>query len=86
MTEWISVDDRLPDIGETCLLYITWPEGTMFNCRADPLQRTNITLGGRLYNGNFTTLEDQFDYKELKHVSHWMPLPDKPNKYLQDEK
>ena len=76
--KWISVKEKLPAIGETCLLHITYPEGTMFNCRADHLERTNIVIGGLLYNGQFTSIEDQFKYDELKYVSHWMPLPKPP--------
>jgi hypothetical protein len=78
--EWISVEDRLPNIGETCLLYITYPKGTMFNCRADPLDRTNVEIGGRIHNGKFTSLLTQFSGKEIEHVSHWMPLPKPPEK------
>ncbi len=78
--EWISVKDRLPENGETCLLYITYPPGTAFNCRADHLNRTHIILGGRIYSGIFVSLHEQFSCKELKHVSHWMPLPEPPEK------
>jgi hypothetical protein len=78
MSEWISVEDGLPPEGNICLLYITYPKGTMFNCRADPLNRTNINMGARLYNGIFCSVEDQMSYKELKHVTHWMPLPNQP--------
>jgi hypothetical protein len=35
-------------------------------------------MGARLYNGIFCSVEDQMSYKELKHVTHWMPLPNQP--------
>ena len=79
VSPWISCAERLPDIGKVVLLYQTFPPETMFNCRADPLQRNFTKVGGRRYRGEFVLYEDQYADAELKHVSHWMPLPEKPN-------
>ena len=76
--KWISVKDKLPPLGKPCLLYQTWPAITMFNLRADPLERTHISLGGINWEGKFITYENQYnDY--LDYVSHWMPLPEVPH-------
>jgi len=77
--EWIKIEDRLPKVGELCLLYQTYPDGTMFNCRADPLPRCFIYVGGLRYNGMFISKEDQYSEKGLKFITHWMPLPNTPN-------
>jgi hypothetical protein len=42
------------------------------------LDRTNVEIGGRTSTGQFIKLSDQFGYTEVKYVSHWMPLPQKP--------
>jgi hypothetical protein len=78
MSEWISVKENLPPIGKVCLLYQTYPKGTMFNLRADPLSRNFIIIGGLRYNGKFISYEDQYSEKGLEHITHWMPLPEAP--------
>jgi len=75
---WISINERLPKIGETVLFYQTWPEGTMFNCRAEPLKRTHIAMGGLRFGGEWVYYPYQLSNIIAKHVSHWMPLPDVP--------
>jgi hypothetical protein len=70
--EWIDVEDQKPPIGKPVLLKLTYPEGTMFNCRADPLHRSMIRWGGMRYKGTFVSYEDQ--YNELEYVSHWMEI------------
>ena len=76
--EWISVKDKMPEQGIPCLLYQTWPPETMFNCRADPLKRTFIKLGGLNYQKKFVLYEDQYSGYILEYVTHWMPLPKPP--------
>lgn len=83
MSEWISVEERLPEIGVVCLLYQSYPKDTVFNCRAYPLQRNFTKIGGLNYLKKFVLYEDQFCNQGLKHVSHWMPLPEPP-KCLKD--
>lgn len=76
--KWISVEKEKPPIGKVCLLYITYPEGTRFNCRAYPLQITFYRLGGLRWNDQYISYEDQYLEEGLKYVSHWMPLPEPP--------
>lgn len=75
--EWIKIDDQLPSKGEVVLLYQKWPPETMFNCRADPLQRNFTHLGGLRYDGLFIDYQNQYG-EPLKYISHWAKLPEKP--------
>ncbi len=77
MTPWIDVRNGLPPIGLPCLLYITYPPDTMFNCLAYPLQRQFQMIGGLQYGGQWISYEDQYG-EPLKHVSHWTSLPKPP--------
>ena len=78
---WIKVEDRLPEKGKVVLLYRTWPPGTMFNCRADPLPRNFTLIGGLRYHNSFIEYQNQYG-EALKHITHWMPLPDAPNETI----
>lgn len=78
MTEWISVDDRLPEVGDLCLLYKTYPEGSVFHCRADHFKRNFILIGGLRYDNIFVSYENQYSNKGLDYITHWMPLPEPP--------
>jgi hypothetical protein len=78
--KWIKVSDQMPPKGKVVLLYQSWPPDTMFNCRADPLPRNFTRLGGLRYDGLFIDYQNQYG-EPLKYISHWMPLPDKPNEY-----
>ena len=78
MSEWISVKEKLPEIGKACILLMTYPKETMFNCRADPIVRCFMRVGGLTYRDIFVSYEDQYNFEGLKHVSHWMPLPKPP--------
>ena len=76
---WIKCSERMPEIGKLCLLKQTYPPTAMFNCRANPLPRNFIYVGGLKYDGKFISYEDQYSEVGLKYVSHWMPLPEPPN-------
>ena len=76
--EWINVKDRMPKQGEVVLLYQTYPPDSIFHCRADPLPRNFYSVGGLRYDKKFISNKDQYSQIGLEHVSHWMPLPDKP--------
>ncbi len=76
--EWIRIEDKLPEKGIPCLLYISYPKETMFNCRADPMKRCFSVIGGLRWDNKFISYDDQYSEVGLKYISHWMPLPDKP--------
>ena len=67
--EWISVDERLPEVGQGCIVYRpTAPESQ------DPvLKITHYT--GRMQR-DWQGVEHGFDC--LVHPTHWMPLPAAP--------
>jgi hypothetical protein len=65
-SEWISVDERLPEKGQEVLAYRGDFRGDMMN--------TYTYLG----TGNW---EDDYGYRgSAKHegITHWMPLPEPP--------
>lgn len=77
--EWISVKEKLPDVGVPVLLLQIYPQGTAFHCRSDPLKRCFIYIGGiRDYDKFFVSKENQHCSKGIPYISHWMPLPEGP--------
>ncbi len=80
MTEWISVKDRLPELGTLCAISYTKPGwgGRMgvYIARYDRLYKTfNIKDG--YDEGFFKTGLNTFSQK-YDEVTHWMPLPKPP--------
>lgn len=65
---WVSVQQSLPPLGKVVLLKQTYPEGTLFNCRSDPLERVFYKIGGITNSGEFV---DNHCYKKIEDVSHW---------------
>lgn len=78
--EWINIKDRLPEEGKTVLLLQTYPKGAMFHCRADPLNRSFVYVGG-IRGGDkfFVSKHNQNCPHGLNSITHWMPLPEVPN-------
>ena len=74
MINWVKCSERMPPIGQPVLLCQTYPKGSRFNCRADPLSRSFIRWGGLRYNGMFISYNDQYSSDGLKHVSHWAEI------------
>ena len=69
MMEWISVEDRLPEQGESVL----------FTCRVDS-DFTDIELGewtGKYSDGGALVM-DYGDETDWYPCTHWMPLPAPP--------
>lgn len=69
MSEWISVNDRLPEIGEEVLIAFS---------------DSGLMVGELLPDGQgFANPYERVNYKI---VTHWMPLPQKPeSEGLSDE-
>lgn len=69
--EWISVDDRLPEIGDEVIVYT-------------PNSRTKVTALCRLirYEEDAEFFWDNFyggtNFHLKESVTHWMPLPAPP--------
>jgi len=76
MTEWISVEDRLPDHGQLIMAYEIFPPGRMFHAIAAPLIGCSYKICEYGTYGAFMTAYP--NSYELKHVTHWQPLPEPP--------
>lgn len=68
MSEWISVEDRLPELNKIVLIF----------CRSGPLKDHICFIGKLTKDGYeyFTNLSGQEIYSE--YITHWMPLPEFP--------
>lgn len=72
MSEWISVEDRLPEIGDSVLVFFLWNGLGMTNvpCMESAVyQGTLGFVGGGL---------EHFIELSPPNVTHWMPLPEPP--------
>lgn len=68
MSEWISVKDRLPRIGEFCLVYT-------------PNRSIGEFVGYIEDDGNWQFyIGGEGRSLDVSWVTHWMPLPDTPPK------
>jgi len=76
---WIKCSEHPPQKGAIYLLYQTFPEGTVLYLRANPLKKTKIHIGGLRYDGKFVSIYDQFSEEGIKHITHYMPLPEPPH-------
>ncbi len=68
--EWISVKDRLPEHGQDVIVY--GPDGVV--AYVTYMANDNLLYTGFYFDvgGEYITL--------LKGITHWMPLPEPPNK------
>ena len=71
-SEWISVEERLPEITETVLIAYKekWEWETEWTFDVDV---GSLDITGREWN----TYHDLYEGQEL-HITHWMPLPEAP--------
>lgn len=76
--EWISVNDKFPEIGQNVLIYQKYPKGTMFNCAQYPLNRCFHLIAEYTKLGKDSHIFWGRDMIPFKHVTHWMPLPKPP--------
>lgn len=71
--QWISVDDKLPKIGESVLVAV------IINAKLDMPFRADFTpeirIGWLEENGKWGL---QFDSADRHEITHWMPLPQVP--------
>ena len=73
-SEWISVDERLPEPNEKCLIAAKWGD------------RVVIDLGELVPSFDIITKEESYDWLitydwdegEGFEITHWMPLPEAP--------
>jgi len=65
MSDWISVDERLPDWGR---LVLTWKSGQEMRGQTEILM---------IHDGVWS-VRNQSRIYAIDAVTHWMPLPDPP--------
>jgi hypothetical protein len=70
--EWISVNDRLPEIGSECLVCDISDE----SCNPDSIEIARYFIHGDILG--FYWWDKQWCDSILAEVSHWMPLPQLP--------
>lgn len=75
MSEWISVEDRLPDF-EFVIVAIDKRMGLKDRVRRG--RRLNPGVHGRPNVGEFWWQDDQFAMWEPRWITNWMPLPAPP--------
>ena len=70
-SEWISVEDRLPGIGEFVLVFRNW-DGKLSQC----VDRLELHHDCEKPEGE----QDWYDflYSDIYEVTHWQPLPAPP--------
>lgn len=76
MTDWISVDERLPEVGQRCIFYRPLARKSS----DEPVAVKRFT-GGNRYCWDSTVPSGSEPYNPTDgscHVTHWMPLPDPP--------
>lgn len=71
MSEWISVDDRLPDPRERVLIFIDYKSDTV-----SPSIHDSTYTGSTFRRGGATV--NALPNNEGIGVTHWMPLPEPP--------
>lgn len=64
--EWISMNDRLPEIGKDVLVYYPKWEGTEIQVGHLCVDKLTFDVCGGEFNFS------------VKKVTHWMPLPEAP--------
>jgi len=75
MTEWISVQDRLPEKYVSVLLVVTDDTNIPYH----PL-RTSIMTGNLRNDAKWNTDMTGMPFAEFAKITHWMPLPLAPEK------
>jgi hypothetical protein len=81
MSEWISVEDRLPDAYTDVIFFGSSKSegepGVYFGYRGDT--GNYLSGGSRMRWYDKGSREDElYGYDELTFVTHWMPLPEPP--------
>ena len=75
--EWISVKDRLPDVGDSYLVVVKYK----FTYEDEFCYDTDVAtfrFDGGYIDGCWDTFVDWDEGQEYLHVTHWMFLPSAP--------
>lgn len=68
--KWISVKDKLPELGEKVLVYTTG---------------NNMYTGWINSENTFTVVSGSHGFVDSYTVTHWMPLPEPPQEKTKPE-
>jgi hypothetical protein len=80
MSEWISVDDRLPEkVGSYLVFYHEWSKGEYLPTYDDCTIRTMIFLCNKKWRYP-VCCDKKCEADTHREVTHWMPLPEPPEK------
>lgn len=74
MSEWISVNDRLPNETQDYLVVLNNEDIDirLFNSKNDPYQTWSSMLN------KFLFVDNKGEWHSTDQVTHWMPLPELP--------
>ena len=78
MAEWISVNDKLPKIGESVLVCVIINAKVNLPFRTDFTPEIRIGWRDSLSSTNKWCL--QYDNADRSEVTHWQPLPELPHR------
>ena len=67
--QWISVEDRLPEIGVDVLVFV--------NNRYESIKTFPMIIARLTHTSSWPTTRD---------ITHWMPLPEPPTKFKEENK
>lgn len=78
MSEWISVDDRLPEkVGSYLVFYHEWSKGEYLPTYDDCTIRTMVFLCNKKWRYP-VCCDKKCEADTHREVTHWMPLPEPP--------
>lgn len=75
MPGWIKCSEQMPKFNSRVLVYLTYPKGARFQAVAKPMIANDKFVAEYWIDGNFYHAPDE----KLRHVTHWMPLPEAPS-------
>ncbi len=76
MSEWISVNDRLPDCPHEYTSDDTMVSQSLLIC--DASMWPCVGMGHMVEGGKWTLYGGDHDFMHPETVTHWMPLPGSP--------
>lgn len=88
MSNWINVNDRLPDKEGEYLCYISWNDGSGFIklCRfAKNLYSVDHYDFRGVHRSGWYGYDSEYGYFEQHNVTHWQPLPNPPESEVQED-
>lgn len=82
MSEWISVEDRLPDFRALDIRVCPWTDLVLVFDKKKGVKFASCNKA----NGNYLSWwTDRGDFDRCSNVTHWMPLPAPPERLVLSE-